>query len=196
MATWNIAVRGQEIVGSLVAAAAILVAQTVFIPSLSWPETLQPKVSVSGNQVSVITPSGMNQMIVMGHDLRPTDIKFEDLTFSGRMDLKILDTLGASQIFYKVYLFSPVDGIYIFNNEMSEIPCLGADEKRRQLVGACYHASACENWEERYAVSPEGALFLVERTGTYCEPNGKSYRYTDNFRNGERVSSKVKIIDR
>ncbi|QYY31656.1 hypothetical protein K2O51_12540 [Cupriavidus pinatubonensis] len=180
----------------VIAFAMVLVAQAAFIPNYAWSRSVQPQISVIGDQVKIVTPSGVNQTITVDHVVQPTDIRIEDLTFDGQMDLKILDTRGASQIFYKVYLYSNRDKAYIYSKELSEIPCLKVDAKKKQLVGTCFHVSACENWVERYSISPDGKLSLLERTGTYCEPNGETYQYSDHFKDGRRISSKVKKIAR
>ena len=159
----------------------------------SWSHGVQatPEISVHGSKVNINLPSGKNQKITVDHEIEPNDVKFDDLTFSGNKDLKILKTRGASQEFYDVYLYSKKQGIYVFNKEMSDIPCLQVDAKRKQLVGACFHESSCENWEERYTVGARGSLSLIERRGTYCDPSGQTYSYIDRFKNGKQTSSEA-----
>ncbi|ANB73387.1 hypothetical protein AYM40_14210 [Paraburkholderia phytofirmans OLGA172] len=131
------------------------------------------------------------QTIIVDHEVKLVDVKFENLTSGGYEDLKVLNTRGASQEFYDVYLYSPKQGIYVFNKELSDIPCLQADAKRKQVIGACFHESSCENWEERYTLSARGVLSLIERRGTYCDPTGQTYFYVDRFKNGKHIYSKV-----
>lgn len=183
-----------ETTSSFPTLAAIFVALAAFTPDFSWSQFPEPKISISGNRITITNSTGANQTILMEHAVQQTDVELEDLTFSGKKDLKILDTQGASQIFYKVYLFSPGNESYVYNDGLSKIPCLKADAKKRQIVGACFHASACENWEEHYSVSAKGSLTLVERKGTYCESSGRAYQYRDIFKNGRRISSIVKEI--
>jgi hypothetical protein len=156
--------------------------------------TVKPEIAVEGRNLSVTSPKGRGQVISFDHDISLSDVTLESLTFGKYADIKILDTEGASQKLYKVYLYRPADGIYVYSRELSNVPCLQVDSKRKELVGACFHESACENWVERYKVTNRGKLSLVEQSGTYCDPAGQSYSYTDKFRNGKKVSSTAKPI--
>ncbi|MBK5125457.1 MAG: hypothetical protein P4N59_16090 [Negativicutes bacterium] len=171
----------------------VLFLKIALISNDSWSQRLQstPEVSVDENRINISLPSGQMQTITVDREVKLVDVKLEDLTFSGREDLKVLKTRGAAQEFYDVYLYSPKQGKYVFNKKLSDVPCLQADAKRRQVIGACFHESSCENWEERYTVSARGALSLIERRGTYCDPMGKTYSYVDRFKNGKKISSKV-----
>lgn len=159
----------------------------------SWAQgrDVKPEISVHGNKVYVMALSGKTQTISFDHEMQSEDVKIEDLTFNGYLDLKILKDQGATQKFYSVYLYSPRLGVFIFNKKMSDIPCLQIDIERKQLMGACFHESSCENWTERYAVSRDGTLSLVERNGAYCDPTGQAYTYVDRFKNGKQISSKI-----
>ncbi|WP_233869607.1 XAC2610-related protein [Paraburkholderia adhaesiva] len=151
-----------------------------------------PDISVKGHDLEIKTPAGRDQVISFDHDISYFDVILENLTFGRYIDIKVMDSEGSSQKFYKVYLYNHVDGIYIYSKELSDIPCLQADHKRKELVGACFHESACENWTERYKITKLGKLSLVERAGTYCDPTGQAYAYTDKFKNGKRISSTIK----
>lgn len=153
-------------------------------------------VTISDGHAYVTTPSGRKQVIVARNGGADSSAKFIDLTFNGYADLLILRDRGASQIFYDVYLYSKEKDAYVYDKDLSNIPCLDVDSKRKELVGQCFHESACENWEEHYSVSPEGKLSLVERKGTYCDPTGgQGYTYIDRFRNGKKISSKTLPIE-
>jgi len=115
-----------------------------------------------------------------------------DLTFDGHADLLILRDSGANQEFYDAYIYDKENNAYIHNERLSDIPCLDVDVEKKELVGQCFHESACENWKEYYLVSSTGDISLVERKGTYCDPiSGQEYAYIDRFRNGKKISSKI-----
>jgi hypothetical protein len=153
-----------------------------------------PTISISKDQEDIVSPSGKAQTIQLDHVPESQDIKLEDLNFDGYSDVKILKTRGASQEFWDVYMYEPKDGLYHLNKELSRIPCLQPDAENKQLIDACFHESACENWQERYSIDSRGKFSLVERRGTYCAPNGQGYSYTNRFRNGKSVSSVVTPI--
>jgi hypothetical protein len=69
------------------------------------------------------------------------------------------------------------------------------DEKQKEIVGACFHESACENWEERYTMSKNGKLALVKKFGTYCDATGQGYSYSDTYKNGKKISSTTRPIE-
>jgi hypothetical protein len=155
-----------------------------------------PTATMSDGHAYVTTPSGEMQVISIkngGVEFAP---EFIDLTFNGYADLLILRDKGANQEFYDVYLYSKEKDQYIYNKQFSNIPCLTVDLDKKQLVGQCFHESACENWEGRYSVSPKGNISLVERKGTYCDPtSGQGYTYIDHFKNGKRTSSRTSPVD-
>ncbi|WP_201698875.1 XAC2610-related protein [Paraburkholderia hiiakae] len=149
-------------------------------------------VVISNGRAYVTTPMGKKQAILASGATSQFDAKFIDLTFNGYADLLILRDRGANQEFYNVYLYSKEKDAYIYDKQLSDVPCLKVDNKKKELVGQCFHESACENWEEYYSVSPEGRISLVERKGTYCDPiSGQGYSYSDRFRNRKKISSKV-----
>jgi hypothetical protein len=149
-------------------------------------------VALKDGYVSVTTPAGKTQMIYARDATSAKDVKLVDLTFNGQKDLMILRDRGANQEFYDVYLYSKRDDKFIYNKNLSMIPCLGVDVKSKSLIGQCFHESSCENWEEYYSLTSDGKTSIIERKGTYCDPTtGQSYHYTDQFRNGKRVSSSV-----
>lgn len=151
-----------------------------------------PSVTISNGHAYVTTPRGRKEGIVATNDGADAKAKLIDLTFNGYADLLILRDRGASQEFYDVYLYSKAKDTFIYNKRLSEIPCLSVDVSRKELVGQCFHQSACENWEEYYSVSQKGNISLVERRGTYCDPTGgKAYTYIDRFRNGKKIFSKT-----
>jgi hypothetical protein len=153
-------------------------------------------VIVANGYVTVTTPSGKKQTIPAKNAASDADVKFADLTFNGQNDLMVLRDRGANQEFYDIYLYSKRDDKFIYNKNLSEIPCLGVDVKSEKLVGQCFHESACENWEEYYSVTPDGKTSLSEKRGTYCDPStGQGYKYIDKFRNGKRVSSNSAPIE-
>lgn len=156
---------------------------------------IKPDFIVSGRDLLIKTPSGNRQKISFDHEISLSDITLESLTFGEYADIKILDTEGASQRFYKVYLYRQYEGIYVYSKGLSDVPCLRIDGRKKELVGACFHESACENWTERYKVSNLGKLSIVERAGTYCDPAGQTYMYVDKFKSGKRISSVVKPIN-
>ncbi len=155
-----------------------------------------PSVAASDGRAYVTTPRGKKQVISVRNGMVEFDAKFIDLRFNGYADLLMLRDRGASQEFYDVYLYSKERDEYIYNKRLSDIPCLSVDNKRKELVGQCFHESACENWAEYYSVSRSGSISLVERKGTYCDPSsGKGYKYIDRFRNGKKISSKTSPVD-
>jgi hypothetical protein len=151
-----------------------------------------PTVVISDGLAHVTTPSGKKQLVHVHQATSEPGAKFLDLTFDGYADLLFLRDRGASQEFYDVFLYSKKQDAYIYNKTLSQIPCLAVDIRRKELVGQCFHESACENWEEYYSVSPKGRISLTERKGTYCDPtSGQGYTYSDQFRNGRKISSKI-----
>lgn len=163
--------------------------------SFSFAASL-PSIRISGGYAHITTPTGKKQIIEVRDAVSSDDANFSDLTFSGKkLDLMILRDRGANQEYYDVYLYSVVKDKFIFNEWLSRIPCLIVDSRRRQLVGACFHESACENWEEHYSVASNGKISLVERRGTYCDGGGRVYGYIDVFKRGRKVSSRVKLIE-
>lgn len=155
----------------------------------------KPTMTLSGNSLKIKTPAGKNQVIKLDHTISSSDITMENFTFGKYADLKILDTEGASQKFYKIYLYDTSSGFYKYSRELSAIPCVQTDAKQKEILGACFHESACENWEEKYTMSKTGKLALVKRSGTYCDATGQGYFYTDTYKNGKKISSTVKPVE-
>lgn len=151
--------------------------------------------TTSGSLLIVTTPSGAVQRIHSAHPISTGDVSFEDLNFDGYADIKVLNSAGNVQTFYSVYLYDPRSNIYRFDSRLSKIPCVEADKNTHEVVGACFHASACENWIERYSVDRRNRLALLSRQGTYCNPStGESFSYDDRFKNGRRISSKTEQL--
>lgn len=155
----------------------------------------KPTMTLSGSTLKIKTPSGKNQVIKLDRTTSASDITMENFTFGKYADLKILDTEGASQKFYKIYLYDISSGFYKYSRELSAIPCVQTDAKQKEILGACFHESACENWEERYTMSNTGKLALVKRSGTYCDATGQGYFYIDTYKNGKKISSTVKPVE-
>ncbi|WP_155623897.1 XAC2610-related protein [Burkholderia territorii] len=146
---------------------------------------------VSDDAVFVITPLGQSQALHVSQPISKNDISYEDLNFDGYIDIKVFRSAGNVEKFYDVYLFNAVTKRYEFSKDFSNVPCVAADPKVRQVIGACFHTSACENWIERYSVDRLNRLHLRSKQGTYCDPStGDSFSYIDLFRNGKRISSK------
>jgi hypothetical protein len=169
----------------------ILVIFIVFISNWAISATLDPNASVSDGHVYITTPTGKKQVISVNDSISEADVKFVDLTFSNKKDLMILKERGANQEFYNVYIYSKDRDEFVFNKRLSDIPCLSVDSDKKQLIGACFHEDACENWEEHYSVNSKGVASLIERRGTYCDPTGQAYSYIDTFKKGRRISSHV-----
>jgi hypothetical protein len=170
-------------------------ALTIFFLSGSAISAPQfPSFLLKDDCIEVARPTGATQTIKLGRKVESDDIKFEDLNFDGCLDLKVLRERGATQEFYDVFLYSQVSKRYVYSKELSEIPCVSADPAHREIVGACFHESSCENWEEHYSVAPNGKLSLTERVGTYCDPDGDTYSYVDKLKDGKKVSSKVRQL--
>lgn len=151
-----------------------------------------PKFSAFGAVLTVTTPSGVKQKIHAAHPIATGNSSFEDLNFDGRADIKILNSAGNVERFYSVYLYDPRSKTYRLDSGFSKVPCVEADKNTHEVVGACFHASACENWVERYSVDQRNRLTLVSRKGTYCNPStGESFSYDDRFKNGRRISSRT-----
>jgi hypothetical protein len=154
-----------------------------------------PNAIVTNGYVTVTTPGGKKQTVAVKDAISDSNIKFIDLPFKGQKDLMVLRDRGVSQEFYDVYLYSVRSDRFVYNKSLSAIPCLGVDVKTKKLVGQCFHASACKNWEEYYSVAPDGQTSLFQRRGTYCDPaTGQAYEYIDMFRKGRRVSSYTALI--
>lgn len=146
---------------------------------------------VLGDAVFVINPLGQSQVIHVSHPVSKDDISYEDLNFDGYMDIKVLASAGNVEKFYDVYLFNAKTKRYELSKEFSNVPCVAVDPKVRQVIGTCFHTSACENWIERYSVDHLNRLHLRSRQGTYCDPStGDAFSYIDLFRNGKHISSK------
>ncbi len=178
-------------VGSLAAVSALMCALAT--TTVCCGESVaKPNLRIEGSVVFIKTPAGKDQKLVFDHTIVASDITVQSLSFGRFADLKVLDTEGANQKLYKVFLYHPDTGLYVFNSKLSNIPCLEVDQRRKQLIGACFHASACENWTERYKFSPPEKLSLVERAGTYCDAAGEGYEYIEKYSNGKTVSSTVR----
>lgn len=146
---------------------------------------------VSDGAVFVITPLGQSQVLHVPHPASKDDIAYEDLNFDGYIDIKVFRSAGNVEKFYDVYLFDAVTKRYELSKDFSDVPCVAADPKVRQVIGACFHTSACENWIERYSVDRLNRLHLRSRQGTYCDSStGDAFSYIDLFRNGKRISTK------
>lgn len=146
---------------------------------------------VSDDAVFVITPPGQSQVLHVSHPVSKDDISYEDLNFDGYIDIKVFRSAGNVEKFYDVYLFDAVAKRYELSKDFSNVPCVAADPKVRQVIGACFHTSACENWIERYSVDRLNRLHLRSRQGTYCDPStGDAFSYIDLFRNGKHISTK------
>ncbi|KIG10269.1 hypothetical protein BurMR1_2778 [Burkholderia sp. MR1] len=185
--------RSERFMGRLVLLVIFLiVARLLYEPV--WARTRMPKIAIVRDAVKITTPTGRLQTIKLSNDAQQGDIKFEDMNFDGRTDIKILRERGANQEFYSIYLYSKSGDYYEFNKEMSDLPCVEADGRTKEVIGACFHQSACENWEEHYSVDAKNKIHLVERARTYCSPTGESYEYVDRCRKGRRTSSKLKEI--
>lgn len=169
----------------------------VFFQSSAWSESLsvKPTIVLGKGYLQIKTPAGKEQVISLGHEISASDVSLENFTFGKYADLKILDTEGASQKIYKVYLYDTSSGLYKYNKELSDIPCVQTDAKKKEIIGACFHESACENWDERYTMGKDGKLALVKRSGTYCDAAGQVFFYTDTFKNGKKTSSAVKPVE-
>jgi hypothetical protein len=151
-----------------------------------------PIFSASGAVLTVTTASGSQQTIHTAHPISTSNVSFEDLNFDGHADIKVFDSAGNVQRFYSVYLYDPRSMIYRFDSGFSKVPCVEADKTTHEVVGACFHVSACENWVERYSVDRRNRLTLLSRKGTYCNPStGESFSYDDRFENGRRISSRI-----
>lgn len=167
-----------------------LLSTTAFGNALSG--VAAPILSISGNVLSVTTPSGAVQKIHANHPISVTDVSFEDLNFDGYPDIKVFNSAGNVERFYSVYLYDSRSKTYRLDSGFSKVPCVEADKYTHEVVGACFHASACENWVERYSVDQRNRLTLVSRKGTYCNPStGESFSYDDRFKNGRRISSRT-----
>ncbi|WP_155646107.1 XAC2610-related protein [Burkholderia diffusa] len=166
---------------------------TLFATSFSAVSTGVASIvaEVSDDAVFVITPLGQSQVLHVSHPISKDDISYEDLNFDGYIDIKVFRSAGNVEKFYDVYLFDLVTKRYELSKDFSNVPCVAADPKVRQIIGACFHTSACENWIERYSVDRLNRLHLRSRQGTYCDPStGDAFSYVDLFRNGKRISSK------
>jgi hypothetical protein len=153
--------------------------------------------AISDRSFEVTTPLNSNQIITLQNHIKVTDISFDDFNFDGYIDLKIVRSGGNVEKFYDVYLFDLNTKSYVFNQEISAIPCPATDQKLREVIAECFHASACENWTERYSIDRHNHLHLLVREGSYCNPaTGEGYHYIDTFRNGKRTSSKVNSLSK
>ncbi|MDR6390869.1 XAC2610-related protein [Paraburkholderia phenoliruptrix] len=155
---------------------------------------LKPEVTIVGQRLIIKAPSAKVQRISIGHDMSWPDIELENLTFGNYAAIKVLDEVGATQKFYRVFLYDETKGIYVYNKSLSGVPCLEADQEKKELVGACFHDSSCSNWIERYKVDRAGRLSLVERSGMYCDAAGQTYSYTENYRTKHKSPTNVKNI--
>ncbi|WP_322063375.1 XAC2610-related protein [Paraburkholderia sp. J63] len=195
IAIWSAVLRNKYIARhGVVAGLCILLA---FHQNKVWSEDLsvKPVIVLDGSSVQIKTPTGKDQVISLDHAVSASDISLENFTFGKYADLKILDTEGVSQKFYKVYLYDASSGLYKYSKELSALPCMQTDVKQKEIVGTCFHESACENWEERYTMSKTGKLALSEKSGTYCDATGQGYFYTDTYKNDKKISSTIKPVE-
>jgi hypothetical protein len=166
----------------------------LFLCGVAIPAPHTPFFLIKENSIDVARPTGALQTIELSRKVEKDDVKFEDLNFDGHLDLKILKERGANQEFYDVYLYSKGARKYIYSKVLSGIPCISADATHREIIGACFHESSCENWEEHYSLTASGKLSLNERIGAYCDPTGDVYTYVDRFKDGKKVSSKIQQL--
>lgn len=157
--------------------------------------TFTPSVEKIGDSIKIKTRAGGWQIIPLGYPFNVNDISLEDVNFDRFADIEIQRTSGNVEKFSNIYLYDESRDGYIFSAELSKVPCLEVDKKEGQLIGACFHASACENWSERYSIGHINHLHLVSREGTYCDQSsGETFSYVDSFEDGRRVSSKVTLL--
>jgi hypothetical protein len=172
----------------------IIYALAIFSLNVNAENDVQ--VFINHENVDITTPGGRQQVLPAKSAVAASDVKLIDLTSDGEKDLLILRDRGATQEFYDVYLYSKNGDKFVYNKAISNIPCPGIDEKTHNIVGQCFHASACENWREYYSLSSSGKLSVVKKVGTYCDPStGQGYKYTDVYKNGRRVSSHSDPVD-
>jgi hypothetical protein len=115
-----------------------------------------------------------------------------DYNFDSYQDIAVLRNSGIEK-YYDVFLFDPILGIYRKNNKLSALPCPLVQGKT--IVASCFHASACDVWQEKYQYK-KGNLVLLNRSGFRCNPaNGDSFEYWETYKNGKMIENKFNPID-
>jgi hypothetical protein len=122
-------------------------------------------------------------------------IRIADFNFDGAEDISVSGDEGNVERFSTVYLFSKKSGKFELNRQFSAIPCIAVDTAKKIISGECFHASACENWVEKYSVGKRNELTIKEKNGFFCEPTtDRFYKYVENYRNGKLVKNKITEI--
>lgn len=150
----------------------------------------QKKITIKKNTGSII------QVIELENSSNEeSTITIADFNFDGADDISVSGDEGNVQRFSSVYLFSKSLGRFELSKQFSEIPCIAIDSKKKTVSGECFHASACENWVEKYSVGRQNKLNIIEKKGFFCEPaNDRSYKYTERYRNGKLIQNRVTEI--
>lgn len=122
----------------------------------------------------------------------PPDVVVEDYNFDGHRDVSLFGSMGAATMFREVYLFDPEANCYTRSDTLSDLPCITTDTENQLVVAACFHNSACENWQEAYAVTGFDNLTLVRMWGTRCGPVSESHYevYDIEYENGNVVTER------
>lgn len=123
-------------------------------------------------------------------------ITIADFNFDGAEDISVSGDEGNVAHFSSVYLFSKKRGRFELSKQFSEIPCIAVHTTEKTISGECFHASACENWVEKYSVGKRNELNMIEKKGFFCEPaTDRSFKYTESYRNGKLIKNRITEIN-
>lgn len=114
-----------------------------------------------------------------------------DVNFDDEPDVVVSHPPSGQVKMSSVYIFDKTDGAYKKSEEISSLPCLEINSKKKRIAGACFSSSVCDHWSEQYRFT-EGALELVSMKGTYCDPTtGDAYSYFEKYEAGKVVEKVV-----
>jgi hypothetical protein len=157
------------------------------------------KISLSNSQkkITVKYNNAVYQIIKLeASSTNERKITIADFNFDGAEDISVSGDEGNVAHFSSVYLFSKKRGRFELNKQFSEIPCIAVDKTKKTLSGQCFHASACENWVEKYSVGKRNELNMIEKNGFFCEPTtDRSFKYTESYRNGKLIKNRITEIN-
>jgi hypothetical protein len=147
----------------------------------------------SQKTITVKYKKAVHQIIHLeASSIEERNITIADFNFDGAEDISVSGDVGNVERFSSVYLFSKKSGKFELNRQFSAIPCIALDATKKIISGECFHASACENWVEKYSVGKRNQLIINEKNGFFCEPaTDKSYKYVESYRKGKLVSNKI-----
>ncbi|MOA36866.1 hypothetical protein D3C78_1584130 [compost metagenome] len=114
-----------------------------------------------------------------------------DVNFDGEPDVLVEHPPSGQVKMSSVFIFHKKDNAFRKNEEISNLPCLEIDPKKKQIAGTCFSSSVCDHWSEQYRYI-DNSLELTSMKGTYCDPTtGDAYSYLEIYENGQVIEKTV-----